>query len=310
MTMFFTALFTVLTFLGYAVPGFIFTRTGMIKSEHIASFSKVLIYVCSPCLAGVSVMRAKFTSESVKDMLYFTLAVLIAFFVMMFGYFFIMKKKSDENVKYRVGNIACCFSNCAFFGVPVIENLFPGREDLIIYTAIFSLIMNMVGWTVGSALLTRDKKYIRLKNVILNPVLFGFAAGLIFSFSPFPLPARIYDMISLLGKMTTPMCMLILGMRLGTSKIREVFTGAFQYILVAVNQIAFPLLAYGISLCLPGGDYMKYTICILCSCPVASVVLNYSELVGAGQKDSAKVVLIGSLLSVITMPCMTLILPI
>ena len=102
MTMFFTALFTVLTFLGYAVPGFIFTRTGMIKSEHIASFSKVLIYVCSPCLAGVSVMRAEFTSESVKDMLYFTLAVLIAFFVMMFGYFFIMKKKSDENVKYRV----------------------------------------------------------------------------------------------------------------------------------------------------------------------------------------------------------------
>lgn len=310
MTMFFTALFTVFTFLGYAVPGFIFTRTGMIRGEHIASFSKVLIYVCSPCLAGVSVMRAEFTAESVKNMLYFTLTLLIAFTVMMFGYFFIMKKKSGGDVKYRVGNIACCFSNCAFFGVPVIENLFPGREDLIIYTAIFALIMNMAGWTVGSALLTRNKKYIRLKNIVLNPVLFGFAAGLIFSFSPVPLPARLYDMFSLLGRMTTPMCMLILGMRLGTSKMREVFSGVFKYIIVAVNQIAFPLLAYGIALLLPGGEYMKYTVCILCSCPVASVVLNYSELVGAGQKDAADMVLIGSLLSVITMPCMTLILPI
>ncbi len=310
MTMFFTALFTVFTFLGYAVPGFIFTRTGLIDGEHIASFSKVLIYVCSPCLTGVSVMRAEFTVGSVKNMLYFTLTLLIAFTVMMFGYFFIMKKKSDEDVRYRVGNIACCFSNCAFFGVPVIENLFPGREDLIIYTAIVALIMNMVGWTVGSALLTRNKKYIRLKNIILNPVLFGFAAGLIFSFSPVPLPSRLYDMVSLLGRMTTPMCMLILGMRLGTSKMREVFSGVFQYIIVAVNQIAFPLLAYGIALCLPGGEYMKYTVCILCSCPVASVVLNYSELVGAGQKEAADMVLIGSLLSVVTMPCMTLILPI
>lgn len=309
MNLFFTALFTVATFLGYAVPGFIMTKTGYIKGEHIASFSKVLMYICSPCLAASTIFRADLGTESLINIGLFALDITIVFLAMMAGYFFIMKKKSTDEVRYRVGNVACCFSNCAFFGVPVIENLFPDRPHLVVYTAVFSLLMNMAGWTVGSALITRDTKYIKPMNIILNPVLFGFIFGVLVNLAPFELPVRIADMVNLLGKMTTPMCMLILGMRLGTSRIRDVFSSVFGYAVVCVNQFVFPLLAYGVALLLPGDVYMKYTVLILCSCPVASVVLNFSELVGAGQKEAANMVLLGTLSSIITMPIMTLLIP-
>jgi predicted permease len=44
------------------------------------------------------------------------------------------------------------------------------------------------------------------------------------------------------------------------------------------------------------------------ACPVASVVLNFSEMLGQGQKTAANLVLLGTGLSAITIPLMVLIL--
>lgn len=47
---------------------------------------------------------------------------------------------------------------------------------------------------------------------------------------------------------------------------------------------------------------------VLACCPVASVVLNFSELLGEGQEDAADMLLLGTLLSILTMPIMLLLL--
>ena len=47
---------------------------------------------------------------------------------------------------------------------------------------------------------------------------------------------------------------------------------------------------------------------VLTCCPVASVVLNFAELLGEGQEDAADMLLLGTILSVVTMPVMLLLL--
>ena len=49
---------------------------------------------------------------------------------------------------------------------------------------------------------------------------------------------------------------------------------------------------------------------ITCSCPAASIVLNFAEIVGEGQKSAANLVLVSTLLSILTLPLMMLLLPI
>ena len=47
---------------------------------------------------------------------------------------------------------------------------------------------------------------------------------------------------------------------------------------------------------------------ILCAAPVASVVLNFAEMLGEGQENAANLVLLGTVFSVATLPVMTLLL--
>jgi len=76
---------------------------------------------------------------------------------------------------------------------------------------------------------------------------------------------------------------------------------------VAVNQLVYPLLALGISLLIPfWEEYIVQTMFIITCCPVASVVLNFAELVGEGQDEAANMLLLGTILAIGTMPLMLL----
>ena len=41
---------------------------------------------------------------------------------------------------------------------------------------------------------------------------------------------------------------------------------------------------------------------IIGACPVASVVLNFAEMLGEGQEEAADVFLLGTIMSIVTMP--------
>ncbi len=100
--------------------------------------------------------------------------------------------------------------------------------------------------------------------------------------------------------------MLIMGMRLATVKAKALFVNSLQYFSVAVNQIVFPLFVFGALFFLPIAAEIKVCMFIMCACPVASVVQNYAEILGEGQDTAANMVLLGSILSIATLPLLAL----
>ena len=116
-------------------------------------------------------------------------------------------------------------------------------------------------------------------------------------------------MLTTTARMATPLSMLIMGMRLGTMKLGAMFANIKVYITVAVKQILMPLIAFAVILFLPVSSEVKCTFFIICACPAASVVLNFAELVGEGQKEAANIVLFGTILSILTLPVIMLLLP-
>lgn len=108
--------------------------------------------------------------------------------------------------------------------------------------------------------------------------------------------------------MSTPMCMLIMGMRLATVKLKSLFCTPSQYVVVFIKQMIFPFIGMLLIWFLPFEQYVKYSMFILSAAPIASVVLNFSEMLGEGQENAANLVLLGTVFSVATLPVMTLIL--
>ena len=106
--------------------------------------------------------------------------------------------------------------------------------------------------------------------------------------------------------LSTPVCMFVLGIRLSTVRLLNIFTNVSAYLAIAAKQLMMPLLAVAITAMLPLDPIMEIAFITISACPVASVVLNLSELIGEGQKDAADCVLLGTILSIATFPIIAL----
>jgi predicted permease len=290
----------------YAIPGFILSKTKAVTIDSLPAFSKILMYVCQPCLTLYTFNDADFSLDLMKNLGIFFVAITLTQLAMMGAVFLIFRKKQSD-VKYRIYTVASTFGNCAFFGVPILQALLPDT-DAVVFTNMYFASMSLLGWTVASAIITHNKKYISVKKIVLNPAVIIMAVALPLFIFGIKLPSDLYNAVSIVGKMTTPLCMMIMGIRLGSMKIKSIFAGKMQYLIILVKQMIFPLFALGVAYLISWDLYIRQTMFILACCPVASVVLNFSELLGEGQEEAANMLLLGTMFSIITMPIMLLIL--
>ena len=264
------------------------------------------MYICQPILIIYSFNKADYTNELLKTLL-IALGLIVAIFALFLTTFFLLfRKKYKEKIAYRIYTIASCFGNVGFLGVPILEAVLPGNSVALAISSVFLVVMNEIGWTVGSLIISLDRKYVRLKMIFLNPSIIAIYVALPLFFFKIKVPDRLDVVVTILAKMTTPLCMVILGMRLAVTNIKVVFCNYRTYIIIFIKQIVMPLVMLLFVFALPIDTAVKQALVILASAPIASVVLNFSEMVGEGQEDAASLVLCGTILCILTMPLITL----
>ena len=317
MNHFYTVFFAVLQLLAYAFITFFLMRLGKLKEGSIQTLVTVLLYVCQPCLAVYSFQKATLLvadgTVSLGDMIVkgvwaLGLSLVLQLAFLGIAYFFLRNKQDvPEN---RIFVIASVLANSGFFGLPLLEAVL-GKEhpEVVMYTAIFSLVMNALCWTVVSTIITRDKKYISAKKLLLNPNTVAGVLSILLLCVEVILPDALFDMVSLLGRFSTPLCMFILGMRLALIPFREIFGNLKAYAICAVKNFGFPLFAFAVLYFLPVEAPIKQSMFIICACPAASMVLSFAELLGKGERTAANVVLLSTMSCLITLPLVCLLLP-
>ena len=281
----------------------------MISEECISGFSKVLLYVCQPCLAVYTFTSSSLSGEKLLEVGIFALLSAAVFVIMLGGAYLILHKKCEKPI-YRIITIATSFANCAFFGIPIIEALLPESSDeLLIFTTVFAVVMNIIGWTLGAAIISGDARYVSVKKIFLNPAVIGMVVAFVIFVFSIPIEGALESIVITTGRMCTPLSMLIMGMRLATMEFKGLFNDPRVYITIAVKQLLMPAVGFLLVYFLPVSAELKQTFFIICACPVASVVLNFAEIVGEGQREAAKMLLLGTLFSIVTLPPMMLLLP-
>ena len=309
MSTFLITLFAVAVLLLTAVPGFILQKKKIVSEKCMSDMSKVLLYACQPCLAIYTFESAEFSVDKLRQMGIFVLLAIAIHAIMLGGSVLVLRRRFSD-AAYRVMCIGTTFTNCAFFGIPIIEALLPeAAADLVIFTTVYALVMNILGWTVGSTIISGDSKYTSLKKILVNPATIGTLSAFLIFVLPISLPTQLMSMIIIIGRMTTPISMFIMGMRLATANLKEIFGSFKPYLTSVVKLTLMPTIAFLMLLPLPLPTEVKQTFYIICASPSASIVLNFSELVGRGQKDAAATVLLSTMISILTLPLMMLLLP-
>lgn len=299
----------VLLTLLFIVPGFIICKLKKAAAEHLSSMSAVLIYVCAPCMIVNSFLQLQFTWSGFGNMALFfgvTLVLQIAFMLILFLIF--RKKYADS--KYRVLTIGAVLGNVGFFGLPIVKAILPDNPEVMCYSSVYVASMNILVFTMGVFCLTNDKKFMTIKSAILNPTTLSLVVALPLYFFGVRqyLPELLVGGISLLGSMTTPLCMIILGIRLATISLKKLFTRPIIYLVCALKLLIFPLFCYFAVYFIPLEFSFKASVLILSSVPCASVILNMAEIHHSETELAANCVLLTTLLCFITIPVLVLLL--
>ena len=314
--MYFTVtLYAVLIMFFVGAIGFALKRTNLVSDHASKDLSKILIYVCQPCLVWYSFDKCRFTASSLTNICITFVSTAVLMCLVIFGFYLIFCKKYDD-VDYRIYTVCSAMSNFAFFGIPVLTAVFPDKiSDLMVLSATAAVVLNLIGWSLACFVITSERKYVSLKKILLNPSLLVLIVVLPLFFCNVRLSGNEHeflslfgDMVELVGRTATPVFMLVLGMRLASSDLKGIFCNYRLYIICFFKQVVLPLVVFAIFYFLPVEVELKQTLFVLFCCPIASVALNYAEMVGKGQNTAANVVLLSVASSVITIPVMTLLL--
>lgn len=313
-----TAALQVLLLLLYAVPGFLFVKCRMLGAEHIPPISKILIYICQPCLEVYAFCSADCTPSLLAEMGWFFLLCTGLQIVLIACLFLVLRKAASKktdtaSVRARVAAFSGTFGNVGFFGIPLLQALIPEpyTARAVALSAIFAVSMNWLAWTVGLWLISGNKKHVRVRALLLNPATIALVVALPLFLTGTKLPSALDGAVSLCGKMATPLCMIALGMRLAATGWKKIFTDDFAWIASAGKLLVLPLAAFAVCLLLPFPSYLKATLFLLCCCPTASAVQNFSEIYlekPEGKETAANAILLSNLLCIFTIPLLALLL--
>lgn len=304
---FLKTLYNVLIMFFYITPAFILKKVDWVKTEHLFSISSILLYICAPAMVLDAFQKCEFTKDNIiklaKMFLVSLLVQVIAVVILMLIFF----KKLQES-KYRVAIAAGIFGNCAFFGLPLINSLFPGVPICIVYVVVYTTTQNILIFTIAVYCITWDKKYISILKALVNPATLSFLVAFIVFLTKWKYPKELADAFGALSKMATCSCMQILGIRLASvESLINLFKRPFVYLALLIKLGIFPIFCYLVCNWIPWWDkYFIATIVIEAATPTAVFVLALSEQHGKEQELASNSILLSTIACVATLPCITL----
>ncbi len=315
--------FTVLSLIILAVPGFILVKTKMLGEKSAETLSNIVLYVCQPALVFVGFQGKEYSAEMGVNML-IVAGLALCMHLLMTAIMFICVRDKDNSAKIKCLRFACIFGNCGFMGFPMIQSLFSGTPVLgeaIVYCAVVVAVFNILSWTLGVYILTKDVKNISVKKILLNPTIIAVVVGfLVYLIAKVPLVdlvaqgstgdvviEKMMSSVDLLAETVTPMAMMVIGMKLAKANFRQIFLDKYAYICTFFKLFISSVVAMLLVTFLPISQTIKYVIFFLFSVPSATSTALFAVRFNSDADSASVMVLMTSILSMVTIPIMYLI---
>ncbi len=205
-----------------------------------------------------------------------------------------------------VFQFAIVFGNVGFMGFPVVQALYGA--DTLFYVAIFNLVFNVLVFSLGIAMLTRGKEPGFDPRLLANPGILASILGLLLFLESVQIPPPFIDAIGLLGGVTTPLAMIVVGALLATFPLREMIGDWRVLLTCAVRLLAIPIAAAVLLRPLAADPLVFSVLVTLAAMPAAANTVIFAEQYGSDARLASQTVFISTLAALATIPLVTAVL--
>lgn len=285
--------------------GFACMRKKIIDQHVVAGISAILINIAMPALILIS-MQKPFSFSLFYDAALFLFVSLALYLACIALGLLICKLLKSSPSESSIWLFTIAFPNAGFMGIPL-SNALYGQESLF-FVSMNVLAFNFLVFTVGILFIQPNREQFRIRALLFKPPIVATAVGLLFFILSFSFPASLYNAVEMLGNLTTPLSMIIVGAQLSEIKFTEIFTDRKLYLISFIRLLAIPAIVYIICGGILPNRMLINVMVLLFAMPAAATVTALATQYNANFSLASKTVFVTTVLSAITIPIVALLL--
>lgn len=287
------------------VPLYLFIGVGYGASKWLGlksrPVSKILLYVLIPLVIFDNILQADVAELLIVATIVFSLALLMNLPAWLTHRYLV----KDLN-KYL---LFCGFSyfNVGWFGIPIVLALFGEKQMPLIISAYMGNLL--YGDTIGYYLMSRSKD-LPVKDSVLNvikiPAVYAGAAGVVANLQGFKLPESISPVMEVISWIVSAVGMVVIGIGLTKVNLKEIDYRKFGKLLgvrYLGAAVLMGLLVLGEMLLIGQlkPDEQKLLL-LIPAFPIAANLVVFSSYLDTENENSALLVSLSSLISLVVVP--------
>lgn len=288
------ALFLIL-FFGY----FLRSKEVITKKNQQFLFNLLIDYIL-PFLI-ISAMTVEINTELIENTKILFICWFFVYILFMLSANIFKRFIKTDNKQKRTFEFLVIFSNVGYMGLPIIGSIYS--ETGIFYGSLGMIPFNIVIWTYGIYLLSSGKKDFsdRLQNIINNGVI-AIGIGFILFITGLKLPGPIFEAVEMIGDMTFPLSMLIIGSSLYGIDISRVILKPKLVFLSFLRLLIIPVILLLALNFLPIPEILVGVIVIQAAMPIAANSVIFAARYQGDYQMASEAVFITTLFSIISIP--------
>lgn len=293
------------------LAGVIAYKTGLINKTSTAHLSNLLLMMVSPLLSFLS-YQLDFTPELLKGLLLALFASVLTYVISIgLSELLFRPGKSSQSAKtanYGVEKIALVYSNCGFFGIPLVSSIF-GTEGVFYLTA-YLTAFNVLLWTHGLLAMGERFDLKTLWKKLMTPAILAVVAGVICFLLRIHLPELLTYPLSLIANMNTPLAMIVAGANLAQADLLKCLKKPRVYLVSFLRLLVLPalslLLLWMLHMTISLDFTIAFTVFIASACPVGAVSIMFAERFGKDSSYATELFVVSTVLSLLTIPLISI----
>lgn len=309
--MFEIIIYEILVIFAFVGIGFFACKVKLLAHDAVQHLTNLMINVTGPCMLLTSITGNQFSAELAQATLQILVGTAVFFIAGIFVASLFLKMIKVPKEDFGVYNMLITTQNSGFMGFPLSRGIF-GSQGLF-FMVLSNLVMNIYMYTVGLIQINMGAERIKkdwkdsLKS-LMNPCSIASVVGLILLLLHIQFPAFINDVITPLGDATIPVSMLVLGMQLAMSRLREIIRNRKLICISLISLILWPALTFLAVNWLPLYTYVKVIMIYAAALPGMVMLVALAEQEGRNAKAAAEGVALTTLFSMATLPVITFLL--
>lgn len=288
--------------------GWILARKKIVPLEIVQHLTQYVFWIASPAIIFSSI-----SSYHLSQILAWQSTIAHVLMVVIVGivtYYSIHQIFRTNRVEAVIASFTTTVKNTIMIGLPVLMGIvgpqaaIPMTITVIFFNCILTPLLMLI-FELNQATQNANSKRqiikIVMKNLIKNPMIVAAVLGIIFAAGHLHLPTPLNTLISYVAPSFVPCALFAVGVDLCAFKLEG--NHSKLLLITLLNLLLCPLVAIVIAFLLQLSAFYATSLVVLAALPTAKSVYIYARKYQLFEKETAAVISLTTVLSIITIPC-------